>query len=274
MSTPGARAELERYLGVLCGREPTGGLLELRFRRRGDGPMRQRFYAATRGRRIAETALWLSQRGDVYVGVLPRRRRAGGKDAIECAWVLWADCDTPAAAAALERFEPAPAMVVASGGEGARHAYWPLERPVDSLEAERRNRALATALGADERSCDAARMLRPPGTNNRKYDPPRAVVLEALSGEVFAAGDVTDHLPAPTVTRAEWGRGRAERRSDEPLLALEPRAYVEALTGLSVGRSGKVSCPFHTDRTPSLHVYETPAGGWYCFGCGRGTSGV
>jgi len=39
-----------------------------------------------------------------------------------------------------------------------------------------------------------------------------------------------------------------------------------------VGRDGKVSCPFHEDRTPSLHVYETPAGGWYCFGCGRGTS--
>jgi len=33
-----------------------------------------------------------------------------------------------------------------------------------------------------------------------------------------------------------------------------------------------VSCPFHDDRTPSLHVYETPAGGWYCYGCGRGSS--
>jgi hypothetical protein len=102
----------------------------------------------------------------------------------------------------------APAVVVASGGDGARHAYWPLERPVDSLEAERRNRVIAAALGADERSCDPARILRPPGTMNRKYDPPRPVTLEALSGEVFAAGEVTDHLPAPTVPRTKWERTR------------------------------------------------------------------
>jgi len=32
-----------------------------------------------------------------------------------------------------------------------------------------------------------------------------------------------------------------------------------------------VPCPFHDDRHPSLHVYETAARGWYCFGrCRRG----
>jgi hypothetical protein len=270
--TAQARDELERYLAALAGREPTGGLLELRFRRGPGRPMRQRFYPAARARRLAETALWLSQTSDVYVGVLPRRRRAGGKAALERAWVLWADCDTSAAAAELERFEPAPAVVVASGGDGARHAYWLLERPIDPIEAEERNRAVARALGADERSCDAARILRPPGTVNRKYDPPRPVTLEALTGEVFAPAAVSDHLPAPPIARGGWGRGREQRRSDDPLLALEPRAYVEALTDLRVGRDGKVSCPLHEDSTPSLHVYETPAGGWYCFGCGRGTS--
>ena len=131
--TAQARDELERYLAALAGREPTGGLLELRFRRGPGRPMRQRFYPAERVRRAAETALWLSQTSDVYVGVLPRRRRAGGKAALERAWVLWADCDTSAAAAELERFEPAPAVVVASGGDGARHAYWPLERPIDPI---------------------------------------------------------------------------------------------------------------------------------------------
>jgi len=55
-------------------------------------------------------------------------------------------------------------------------------------------------------------------------------------------------------------------------LALRPRVYVERLTGRPVGRSGKVRCPFHEDRTPSLHVYESAAEGWYCFGCGRGGS--
>ena len=271
--TAQARDELEHYLAALAGREPTGGLLELRFRRGPGRPMRQRFYPAARARRLAETALWLSQTSDVYVGVLPRRRRAGGKAALERAWVLWADCDTPAAAAELERFEPAPAIVVASGGDGARHAYWPLERPIDPIEAEERNRAVARALGADERSCDAARILRPPGTRNRKYDPPRPVTLERFSGELVSAAAVTDRLPPLPVAAGGRGRGREKKcPSEDPLLALEPRAYVEALTGLSVGRDGKVSCPFHEDSTPSLHVYETPAGGWYCFGCGRGTS--
>jgi DNA primase len=56
------------------------------------------------------------------------------------------------------------------------------------------------------------------------------------------------------------------------LLALPPRVYIERLGGVSVGPSGKVSCPFHEDRTPSLHVYDDPQRGWFCFGCGRGGS--
>jgi len=28
----------------------------------------------------------------------------------------------------------------------------------------------------------------------------------------------------------------------------------------------------HEDRTPSLHVYEDPQRGWFCFGCARGGS--
>jgi len=56
------------------------------------------------------------------------------------------------------------------------------------------------------------------------------------------------------------------------LLALAPRVYVERLLGQPVGRSGKVRCPFHTDRTPSLHVYQEPSRGWYCYGCHRGGS--
>jgi DNA primase len=38
------------------------------------------------------------------------------------------------------------------------------------------------------------------------------------------------------------------------------------------GRDGKVRCPVHEDRTPSLHVYEDPRRGWYCFSCRQGGS--
>lgn len=60
-------------------------------------------------------------------------------------------------------------------------------------------------------------------------------------------------------------------RDDDPLLAIAPELYVRRLLGVDVPRHRKVPCPFHADHTPSLHVYETAARGWYCFGrCRRG----
>src|SRR5439155_14671572 len=62
-----------------------------------------------------------------------------------------------------------------------------------------------------------------------------------------------------------------EQRSDDPLLAIPPDAYVRRLLGAEVPRHRKVPCPFHEDRHASLHVYETAERGWYCFGrCRRG----
>ena len=46
---------------------------------------------------------------------------------------------------------------------------------------------------------------------------------------------------------------------------------MHALTGLSPDRTGKIHCPFHQDRTPSLQLYED--GTWYCYGaCKAGGS--
>lgn len=268
------RRELLSYLHTLAGARAEPALLELRFRRPG-GAMRQRFYAYPRRLAgLASTALWLAAEHDVYVGAAPRRERAGGQRAIERVHALWADCDTSKAGAALKRFDPAPALVVTSGSAGARHAYWPLAAPIAPEEAAALNRRLAVALGADRASSDAARILRPPGTLNHKHDPPAAVVLERLTGELFEPDQLARALPAegPGTRHDRAPAGARHAREDDPLLALEPRLYVEALTGLEVGRDGKVSCPFHEDSTPSLHVYETPVGGWYCYGCGRGTS--
>lgn len=58
--------------------------------------------------------------------------------------------------------------------------------------------------------------------------------------------------------------------STDPLLRIEPAVYIERLAGLHVSRLGKVHCPFHNDKTPSLHVYRDPLRGWYCYGCSRG----
>lgn len=264
-----ARDHFAAYWCALYGAEPPEALVEVRFRlpeRRGMG---QEFYGVRDSARAAERVLRLGRVTDAYLGVAPRARRAGGRDAIERVHALWADLDSPEALAALDRFAPAPAIVVSSGS--GRHGYWPLWPPVAPVEAERANRRLAHALGADPRATDAARILRPPGTFNHKRQEPRPVRIERLEVEVFTAAEVAGALPDPPDARQAPERARGRRTIDpDVLLTIEPRVYVEALTGRQVGRDGKVRCPLHADRTPSLHVYPDPERGWYCFGCGRG----
>jgi len=77
--------------------------------------------------------------------------------------------------------------------------------------------------------------------------------------------------PAPPAPGAAAATSTSTRTSgtQDPLRALDPAYYVSVLTGQVVGRSRKISCPFHDDRTPSFHVYEDPGDGWFCFGCRR-----
>jgi hypothetical protein len=264
------RQDLTRFLRALAGAEPPGGLIEVRYR--DDGGMRQRFHRCDRPELATEIVLLLAERHDVYVGCAPRRRRWGGRRAIERCWALWVDCDGPEASERLTSFEPAPSIVVASGSPGNTHAYWLLAEPLDTSSAEEANMRLALALGADPAATDAARILRPPYTRNFKHDPPASVVLERLVDERHMAAEVLSDLPVlPPVEGRGAEPGPALRRGD-PLREIEPAVYVEALTGQRAGPDRKVACPFHVDATPSLHVYETAAAGWFCFSCRRGTS--
>ena len=63
---------------------------------------------------------------------------------------------------------------------GGAHAYWLLDKPLTDLtgQARRLLRKLALKLGADISAAEPARMLRVPGTVNRKYQPVRQVVLQ------------------------------------------------------------------------------------------------
>ena len=65
--------------------------------------------------------------------------------------------------------------------------------------------------------------------------------------------------------------GPDAQRGEDPLLVIPPDVYVPRLLGVEVPRHRKVACPFHPDRHASLHVYDSAAHGWYCFGrCRRG----
>jgi hypothetical protein len=266
------RTPIRAYVHMLAGAAADGELLELRFRLP-QGRMAQRFFPARTPGGLVEATMRLGRRADVYVGCALRARPHGGRDAVARSWVLWTDCDTPESVAALRRFRPAPSMVIRSGGRGGRHAYWALDDPIAGDRLEDANQRLAQALGADLACSDASRILRPPGTNNFKYDPPAAVTLEVCAADrPYELGEVLEFVPSsppPTEARAE----RPSRvRRDDPLLAVEPARYVTALLGTPVPPHRKVACPFHEDEDPSLHVYREASRGWFCFSCRRGGS--
>lgn len=92
---PSLNAMLVQF-AVLFGRAAETDLIELRYRRF-RGRMGQRFFPADRFDEAARAAFELSRRQDVYFGVCPRARRAGGRNAVAGAWAMWADCDGPSA---------------------------------------------------------------------------------------------------------------------------------------------------------------------------------
>src|SRR5881398_1849775 len=90
-----------QFLAALAGSAGRGELLGLRYRLDDGQRMGQVFDQPTRLRGLATRAIALGRRTDVYVGCAPRTRRQGGRDAVQRAFVLWADCNGEDAVAAL-----------------------------------------------------------------------------------------------------------------------------------------------------------------------------
>lgn len=269
---PADRLAIERYLHLLFDAAASHALIEVRFRIKAG--MGRSFHPVTELGELTAVIAEHAERRDVFVGVVPRARRAGGRgDVVEQVGVVWADCDGPEAVAAVAGFEPGASMIVASGSGMNCHAYWLLSRPIEMMPVEQLNRRLALALGADVRSSDGARILRPAGSASWKSLPPTPVRLVKVEPSARVDSDALEaRLPAASPGTLGDGKDRGRVRGQDPLLEIQPREYVEALTGDSVGRDGKVRCPFHDDRSPSLHVFAEPERGWFCFGCGAGGS--
>ncbi len=86
------RDVVERFLCALFDSAPASGLIELRFRI-GAG-MGRSFHAVSALDELGARITARARRHDVFVGVVPRARRGGGRrDLVEQASVVWADCD-------------------------------------------------------------------------------------------------------------------------------------------------------------------------------------
>lgn len=265
------RDALRLLLAALVGGEPAGGLVEVRWRRPGSR-WGQLWHDCQRPDAVIESVLEIGATRDCFIGCAPRRSECGGRAAIERVWALWADCDGVEAVQALAAFAPAPAVVVRSGSGSNCHAYWPLRAPLSPDAAKSALRRLAHHLGADMAAAEPARILRPPGTRNFKTDPPASVECTRLEipTRALTAQEIVGDLADPPAAAPVTTLPRRAVQSDDPLLAIAPETYVEALTGRPLGPGRKIPCPLpgHEDRTPSCQVYTDT--GWHCFGCGNG----
>lgn len=269
---------LRSYLDVLTAGANAGELIELRYRLTGGDGLGRYFEPVGSAPALAARALMLARSTDTYIACAPRLRHRGTLGDVAAGAVVWADLDTPQAVERLERFSPAAAVVIASGTDTNVHAYWPLTDRASAQDLASANRQLAHALGGDGGAVtNAAAILRPPGTRNHKHEPPaRVEALQLEPDRRLALEEITAGLNDPDAGEPDRRRERAHRTrvGNDPLLAIAPTDYVQRLLGVQVPRSRKVPCPFHEDRTPSLHVYATGEDGWCCFSARCATNGL
>jgi hypothetical protein len=236
--------------------------------------MRRRFISAQDTVAAASLIAQLASRTDVYVGVALREGGGhGGRTAIGGSHVLYVECDHEHIERSLAGFPHLPTLEVASGTGRHVHLYWSLRSSVTNVEAEDANRRLALRLGCDRASVDVARLLRPPGTFNYKHDEPSPVRLIAYRADGrYTLAQLIAGLPRPLSAGVDENRparhARPRTTVDRQLRAIPTADYVRVLGRREPNGVGKVICPFHNDRDPSLHMYD--GGSFYCFGCRRG----
>lgn len=146
--------------------------------------------------------------------------------------------DKAAALAHVESLDPQPSALVDSGG--GYHAYWLLDQPyllasdADRRQAKDLQSRWVEFVGGDKGAKDLARVLRVPGTLNRKYDPPRPVVLLYCDlGIVYDLGELAAYLPAlqPRPSAPAPRPGPTDRRGAYGVKALAAEVARVALAG-------------------------------------------
>jgi len=183
--------ETLRFVNALF-RNCSGANVEFRFL-----PSRQQIFTSLDQLEIPA----LPQDQNCYVGVATRNGGGSKENVVEIP-SLWVDVDFRSlpeeeAKGRLAKFPLKPSILLESGG--GFHVYWLLQEPAGQEEIpaiESLNHALAHVLGGDLGSCDAARILRLPGTWNLKYQPARPVkILSIEPDRQYLLSDFEEILP-------------------------------------------------------------------------------
>lgn len=158
--------------------------LELRARRREDKVVKRRFFKSIE--EFIKAGHDFGSGWDIYFGVSTRYLEGGKKADCFRLKTVWVDFDKTTKLPEFGKVKPD--IIVSSGG--GFHCYWTLHSPVFLRtgrwkEIEAVNRALAKKFKGDSMSIDASRILRVPGFDNHKYEPPRKVTASALSDTGF-----------------------------------------------------------------------------------------
>jgi len=164
------------------------------------------------------------QKSNLYFGVATRDGKGGCKENIVHIPCVWSDVDfkdTPRKVAAqnLKEFPFRPSIIVKSGG--GVHLYWFLKEPAeqdDITAIEDINHRLADQLGGDHNACDAARVLRVPGTKNRKpeYNPAPLCEVTQQNDFYYSLDDFLEILPESTHNKKEPKQDSSSANGKDP----------------------------------------------------------
>ncbi|WP_218917087.1 DNA-primase RepB domain-containing protein [Alicyclobacillus acidocaldarius] len=175
-----------------------------------------------------------------YIGIVPRRKYSPKhvtKDQVHTRTrVLWLDIDDFSGSWQdfAEKLPASPNWVTHSGH--GLHLYFHLDKPVFIEQAESIMRELAERIGADH-TFDRARVLRIPGTWNRKSEPPVLATLEEVDdtprpAEAFLALSPEGHIPSSSKQDVQLsGRDVSDAEVERAVARLPRRIRVLLRTG-------------------------------------------
>jgi len=147
--------------------------------------------------------------GQIYYAVQPRRDKGGKKDDVQGFVAVYADLELrkggvePSHAARSLSTLPTPPSALVWSGNGM-HAYWLFDRLVGRIDLERVEalvRGIAhrlQPLHSDPAVKDASRILRLPGTHNRKRGEVAVELLALHPGRRYRLWELENHFPVPS----------------------------------------------------------------------------